>query len=196
VQNLAGNAVGAYQFDVEYDPSVIRPAQVAADISGTRGEGLSVVYNSPKPGLLKAAVYGAIPVNGDGVYANLKFVVIGDVGSATPLAITDFRLNDGTSQISVAAGRVTVTDASNSSVLMGRLVTPTGNPVADAAVTLTSTTGRSRSTTSNHEGRFEFGGLTSGETYTVSVDAKLVKFTPLTVSITGNVTAVDMIARP
>ena len=50
-------------------------------------ESLTIVSNSPTPGLLKVAVYGAVPVYGDGVYVYLRFKVTGKAGTATPLQL-------------------------------------------------------------------------------------------------------------
>ncbi|MEO7538952.1 MAG: cohesin domain-containing protein, partial [Pyrinomonadaceae bacterium] len=107
LNKLQGTEVGAYQFDIEYDPAVIEPADIAANLSGTKGDGLSVVYNVPHTGLLKVAVYGATPANGDGIYANLKFTVVGSAGTSSRLTIRDFRFND-VSGVRTVEGLVTV----------------------------------------------------------------------------------------
>jgi hypothetical protein len=108
IENFASTEVTSFQFDVEYDPRVISPGQVAAEINGTMAEGLSVASNSPVPGLLRVVVYGATPVMGDGTYVNLKFSVISGTGSATPINIASFRLNDGRRAAKTYAGKVTV----------------------------------------------------------------------------------------
>jgi hypothetical protein len=123
IDNLAGKPVESYQFDIVYDPAVVSPAQVAASIAGTVSEGLNVVSNSPEPGLLKVAVYGAIPTSGDGVYVQLRFSVTGAAGSVTPLTITDFRFNDGTDEITTVDGSITVTEPAGGPTIKGHLVT-------------------------------------------------------------------------
>jgi hypothetical protein len=196
IDNLAGKAVGAYQFEVAFDPAVIRPADVAAAITGTMSEGLSVVSHSPEPGLLKVAVYGALPVNGDGVYAELRFTVTGTVGSSTPLAISGFILNDNTAEVTTVGGSVKIVDETRLPSIIGRLVTSTGDPVAGGMVTLTDSTGRSRSAVAGRDGAFAFGDLISGQTYTLRVNAAGYGFAPVTISAADRVTAVDMIANP
>jgi hypothetical protein len=193
INNLRGESVGSYQFDIEYDPAVIEPADVAAEIAGTIGETLNVVSNSPEPGLLKVAVYGAFPVGGDGVFANLKFRTIGAVGSRTALTIREFQFNEGRTYVATESGQVTVTP-SQSSTIRGRVLTTTGQGVRNSRVILTSTTGDRFAVLSATFGNFEFGGLTVGETYTVTVESKRYTFTPRTVSVSNNVTDVDMIA--
>ncbi len=50
VENLGGRAVGAYQFDIEYDPAVISPAEIAADLEGTIGSNLSIAFECTRAG--------------------------------------------------------------------------------------------------------------------------------------------------
>lgn len=195
VENLGGRPVGAYQFDIEYDPAVISPADIAADLEGTLGSNLSVVYNSPEPGRLKIAVYGALPATGDGTYVNLRFNVIGGAGSATPMNITNLVINDGTEQVYASSGSLTVAASANNGMLRGRLLSATGRPVGNARVTVTNTMSSLRSAVTNPFGLFEFSNLGVGETYTVTVDSKRYTFTPRTVSITDGVVDLDMIAE-
>jgi hypothetical protein len=108
LDGLGGIGVTSYQFDIEFDPKVISPDQLAADLAGTVGSSLSVVSHSPVPGMLKVVVYGAQPAIGNGVYVNLKFSVIAGRGASTPVNITNFRLNDGERPVSTLAGRVNI----------------------------------------------------------------------------------------
>ncbi len=108
IGNLKGRGITSYQFDIEYDPSVLLPAQAAADVTGTISQGLLVVSNSPRPGLLKVAVYGAIPVTGDGVLIDLRFIAAGQTGTSTPLTISSFRLNNGSADIIASGGRLRI----------------------------------------------------------------------------------------
>ena len=193
LENMGGAGITAYQFDVEYDPAVITPAAVAASVSGTIGQGLSVVSNAPTPGLLKVVVYGALPVVGEGVYVNLQFSTIGGMGSTTPLNISQFRLNDGTAPVYTINGSVTV-GRSDDNALRGRVMTPTGAGLANARVIATSSTGERFAVLAGSLGYFEFGGLTVNETYTISVESKRYSFTPRTVSLTANLAGIDMIA--
>jgi hypothetical protein len=193
IENMGGAGITAYQFDVEYDPAVITPAAVAASVSGTIGQGLSVVSNAPTPGLLKVVVYGALPVSGEGVYVNLQFSTIGGMGSTTPLNIGQFRLNDGTAPVYTINGSVTV-GRSDDNALRGRVMTPTGAGLANARVIATSSTGERFAVLAGSLGYFEFGGLTVNETYTISVESKRYSFTPRTVSLTANLAGIDMIA--
>jgi hypothetical protein len=104
---LVLNPVNAYQFDLRYDPSVLEPAAAAATADETLSQGLSVVYNSPEPGLLKVVVYGATTATGDGVYLNLHFRVRRRVGSSA-VSLSEFRIGDGRLNVTVRNGSVTV----------------------------------------------------------------------------------------
>jgi hypothetical protein len=109
IDNLGTREVTSFQFDVEYDPAIVKPGDIAAALDGTASQGMSVAFNAPSPGLLKVVVYGIIPAFGDGVFVNLKFVVTGAAGSSTPLTITGFRLNDGLDEVTTINGSVAVT---------------------------------------------------------------------------------------
>ncbi|MBK6751909.1 MAG: carboxypeptidase regulatory-like domain-containing protein [Acidobacteria bacterium] len=195
IDNLGGKSVGSYQFDIEFDPTVIEPVTTAADVMGTQSESLTIISNSPEPGLLKVAAYGALPASGDGVYVNLKFRTIGAVGSTTQVTISEFRFNNGSDEVFAKGGRVSVTRESNDTGIKGRVISALGQPVANAKVILTATDGTTRTTVTGSLGSYEFGGLATGETYTVTVQAKRFTFEPRSVSVTGTTVDLDMIAR-
>jgi len=106
IGNLRGAPVDAYQFDIVYDPKVVTPDAVAADLTGTLSANMSVAYNVVEPGLLKLAVYGAFPASGDGVYLNLRFVATGKAGSRTALHIDNFFVGGGTASTYTYDGEI------------------------------------------------------------------------------------------
>jgi hypothetical protein len=195
IDGLAGQAVDSLQFDVTYNTSVIVPSRIAASISGTISEGLSVVSNSPEPGRLKVVVYGAVPVGGDGVYVNLRFHVVGDVAASTPVDIHGFRLNDGTSQVGTRCGRLTVKRGIGPGIT-GTAMDSFGRPTGGVNITLISSTGESVTVAADESGHFKFGGLVVGETYTISIGWTRHRFLARSISIVGKVTNVEMIAEP
>jgi hypothetical protein len=109
LDNLGVREVSSYQFDIEYDPSVISPSKIAAKLENTLAEGMTVYSNVIKPGLLKVAVFAPMPVYGDGAYIDLKFNLIGRSGTSTPVNIVGFRFNDGLDPVITANGVLTVT---------------------------------------------------------------------------------------
>ena len=108
IDNLRGAGVDAYQFDIAYDPQVVTPDAVAADLTGTLSANMSVAYNVVEPGLLKVAVYGAIPANGDGVYVNLRFNATGQPGSRSVLHVDNFFVGGGTASTYTYDGNVVI----------------------------------------------------------------------------------------
>ncbi len=194
IDNLQGKTVGSYQFSVEYDPNVLEAVPSAASVLGTMSESLTVISNSPSPGLLKVAVYGAVPVSGDGVYVNLRFAVTGGIGTSSPLNIAGFRFNNGVDEVFAQNGGLSVVASSNNAVLSGRTLSAGRNPVGNARITLTGTDGVVRSTTSNPFGYFEFSGLSTGQTYTIEAASKRFTFVSRNVVIDSNAVDLELIS--
>jgi hypothetical protein len=106
-------------------------------------------------------------------------------------------LNEGDPQVLAIDGRVELsTTISKDAELGGRVLTPFGAGIPDAHITLTGTTGRSRTILTNGIGAYRFGNLKAGETYTIRVEAKNYAFTPLVISVTRQSTNQDVIADP
>jgi hypothetical protein len=108
LDNLMGEPVSSYQFTVEFDPSVIRPLNIAADLAGTLADGMTIAYHSPRRGVVNVVVYSPFPVSGEGEYINLNFHISGAPGTSTPLSISGFRFNDGKVQAVESNGSVKV----------------------------------------------------------------------------------------
>jgi len=106
VEGIADKNVISYEFDLRFDPSVMQPILDAADVKGTISRGLSVVTNATEPGLLRVVVYGAYPIDGDGVLLNLRFAAIGGVGSISDLKFENLMFNEGEPRVIVTNGKV------------------------------------------------------------------------------------------
>jgi parallel beta-helix repeat protein len=191
VGDLTGRGVIAYQFDVKFDPKVLETQEVAADVDKSISNGMTVVSNSPEPGLLKVVVYGPKPINGDGTLMYLKFRAIGSIGTRSDIKIEEFMFNDGDIDVLQKDGGLSIRESDGASI-EGRLVAPLGGRFGGIRVTLTSTTGETRSVIATEKGRFDFGGLTVGETYIVSVDSKSLRFSPRTISVVEGKTTIQM----
>lgn len=194
VQDLTKKGVISYQFDLLYDPTVLEPHQVAADLAGSISEGMVAVSNSPEPGLLKVALFGPMPINGKGLLLNLRFSVIGSDGNSTSLVFRDLMLNDGSIEVRTVDGQLAVSASKDDVSVGGQLLTAKGAGIANARVMITSTTGVSRSVVTNSFGNFVFGGLQSGETYTLNARAKGYAAVSQTVVAADGLTKVDLIA--
>ena len=195
IGSVTEKGIVAYQFDVRFDPNVLSPQEAAADSVGTMSNGFQLVYNSPEPGLLKVAVFGVLPVDGEGTLLNLNFSAVGKAGSESAIEIESFILNEGKQPVSVTNGRVSVAPAKGA-MLNGRVLTAKGKGVAKAAVILTSSNGESRRAAANQFGYFQFGELAIGETYTLTVSARNLRFTPQSVGMTDSAMNVEITAVP
>ncbi len=196
IGNTTGKGVFSYQFDLRYDPSVIEPAAVPTDVAGTISEGYLVTVNPIERGLLRVVAFGATPLVGQGQLVNLRFNVVGQADSSSDLTWQNFGLNEGNIYFATGNGRVTVTAASNNAAINGRLLTSGGQGVVNARVSITDTTGQTRTVISSSFGYFQFAGLEVGQTYNVSVVSRRYTFAPQTVSVTDNAVDLDLIAQP
>ncbi len=197
VQGAANKGIVSYEFDLRYDPQVIQPQANPVELTGTVSDGLSVVVNATSRGLLRVVVYGVTPLDTNGVLLNLRFTAVGAPGTVSPLTWERMVFNEGTPRTFATDGQVELVTATPiQPEISGRLLTASGQGIPNARVTLTDTTGQARSRTviSNGFGVFRFGDLRIGQTYTISVNSKQYEITPLTVSVTGNLVNVDLIA--
>ena len=106
VDGVKGKDIISYEFNVRYDPAVMRPSGNPIDIKGTVSRGLFVVTNPFEPGLLRVVVYGAMPIDQNGVLLNLRFTAVGPAGSVSPLIFERIMLNEGNPEAATTNGRV------------------------------------------------------------------------------------------
>ncbi len=94
VKGVANKGIISYEFDLRYDPSVLRPQDFPVDLAGTISRGFSFAVNAQESGLLRVAVYGAIPLKSNGVLLNLRFYAVGATDSMPPLVFERFMFNE------------------------------------------------------------------------------------------------------
>jgi uncharacterized delta-60 repeat protein len=192
---VVNKGIISYEFDLRYDPSVIQPQADPVGLAGTASRGFSFASNAEEAGLLRVAVFGTMPLDGDGLLLNLKFTAVGAPGTVSPLTWERLMLNEGDPQAIAAAGQVRLSAAAaDSAEMSGRLLNSMGQGIPNANVTLTDTAGKSRSIISNGFGYYRLGGLKVAQTYTIKVESRGWTFPPLTISVTGGLISVDMIA--
>ena len=75
----------------------------------------------------------------------------------------------------------------------GRVLTPTGQGLRNAVVSLIDSQGVRRTATTSSFGVYSFSDVRSGETYTITVTSKRYRFTPLQMSANDNLTNVDFV---
>ena len=106
VGSISNKEIISYEFDLNYDPTVIRPLEDPVDLAGTVSRGLGVVVNTNEPGLLRVVVYGPLSIDSDGVLLNLRFIAIGKAGSVSPITWERIIFNEGEPRISTTNGQV------------------------------------------------------------------------------------------
>jgi hypothetical protein len=79
------------------------------------------------------------------------------------------------------------------STVSGRVLTPNGLGLRNAAVSLITSEGTRRTATTSSFGLFSFGDVPSGSTYTISISSKRYRFAPRIVQVNGNLTLPDFV---
>ncbi len=106
VQDVADKKIISCEFDLRYNPLVIQPLVNPVDVTGTVSRGLSVVTNVTEPGLLRVVMYGAMPIDVDGLLLNLRFIAVGVPGALSTLAFERIMFNEGDEGTIVTDGQV------------------------------------------------------------------------------------------
>ena len=107
VYAIAGKGVIAYELDLRYDPKVLETGKTIAEFAKTISRGLYAVVNADAPGHIRVVVYGAYPIDEDGVLLNLHFHAVGSPGSTSPLTIERIMFNEGDPAANVTDGKLT-----------------------------------------------------------------------------------------
>jgi hypothetical protein len=149
------------------------------------------------PGTLAVVIFGSDPMIGAGTLFNFKFNAIGTPGQISPLTWQEFKFNENNPGDNDVNGqvRLTVLSSANASI-GGRVLSAFGQAIPKARVTLTDVQGHSRSVLSNPMGYYIFNDVEAGQTYFVQVSAKRFRFNPMVVSVSGDLTELDLIANP
>ena len=106
IQGAANKGIISFEFDLRYDPAVLQPQAEPVDLTGSVSHRLSAVSNASQPGLLKVAVYGAFPIDENGVLLNLRFMAVGAAGLISPLSFERIMFNEGEPRVSITDGQI------------------------------------------------------------------------------------------
>ena len=216
LDDVTGQGITAFQFDVLFDPNVIDPSGANFGCSAPGGTlagnaGLLVFCNIPggDPTRLKIASFGfGGQLTGAGTLMNIQFTVdAGAVpGNVSPLTFffgasdgffsNGFPTPPGIPRIQVN-GQVTIVGPTAAPVgIQGRVLSPFGLPVRNAYVSLMNGNGQISYAVSNTFGYYRFSGVASGETYFLSARAKGMTFATQAVNVTDSIQGLDLIAEP
>ncbi len=105
---VANNGLISYEFNLKYDPTVLQPQADPVDVTGTASRGLSFEVNAQEAGILRVVVYGAMPIDANGVLLNLRFTAVGTAGSVSPIALEQMIFNDGDLRINTTNGQIVI----------------------------------------------------------------------------------------
>src|SRR5690606_12244402 len=128
--DLTAKGVTGYEFEVNFAPKLLEPAEVLADVMGTISDGRAVVANSTEDGRLLVVVYGVLPMDGKGRLINLHFRAIGKSDGETPIVLRHLVLNENEIASFPVSGTVRFVPNSDGPVIRGRLVSYSGDGIS------------------------------------------------------------------
>lgn len=109
VGDLTGKNVLAFDFEVRFNPAVLRPNGFAPTSNGgTLSNNFTITANPFLPGRLIVSGFGIYPLDGAGTLLNLNFELLGQPGAASPLTWQAFMLNEGDPASVTTNGLLTV----------------------------------------------------------------------------------------
>jgi hypothetical protein len=94
--DLTGRNVIAFDFEVRFDPTILRPVvSEPTTKTGTLSGNFVITANPYIPGKLIVSGFGIYPISGQGTLLNLNFDVVGQFRSTSPLTWQSFMFNEG-----------------------------------------------------------------------------------------------------
>jgi hypothetical protein len=212
INDVTGQGISSFQFDIVFDPTVIDPSGANFGCSAPPGTvagnaGFAIVCNVPPgdPVRLKVAAFGFVnPLAGSGTLMNIAITVDPTAveGDFSPLNFeaVQFFSNAFPSPPgipnSTTNGQVNIlgTTAAAAS-LAGRIVDPNGRAIGGAIVTVANGSGEAQSVRTNTFGNFQFSDLPVGETYILSASARGFTVDPIVIPLSDSVTDLRVVAR-
>ena len=82
---------------------------------------------------------------------------------------------------------------SANATVSGRVLTSDGRGLRNATMSITDSSGITRTTTTSTFGLFSFDNVSTGGTYTFRVTSRLYRFAPVTVRVDGNLALADFV---
>jgi len=201
IMNSTNTPISSYSFAVLFDQAILQPATPSIDTVGTlSGSGFAVVPDVNSPGRLGiAAASGSSTIAAPGTLMNLRFTVVGSTGSSTLIFSTPIFEDDNGDGFTVVPtnGLFSIAPPTAGTVFIsGRIRTGDGIGIRGATVTLTNSSGQTKTAISNGFGYYSFSDVAAGETYTIGASSKRYQFAPRLFMLSDAITELDLVAQP
>lgn len=85
--------------------------------------------------------------------------------------------------------------SSSAVTISGRVLSPNGAAIRNARVSLTDSLGGRLTATTSSFGNYTFENVTAGSTYVVTAASKRYRFAPRSITVTGNLSGIDLIGE-
>ena len=207
--DITGNGIIAFQFHILYDPLVVNPnganfgCSTVGTIAGAAGMSPTCNVASGDAGRLQVSVSGANAMTGSGTILKITFVTnpIAPPGSFSPLTFQNvFFYNLGGEFANVPHnGRINLVGPTAANVsVSGRILSADGRGITNATITINGgSLTAPRVVTTGRTGGYIIDGLTAGETYVITANARRHTFTTPSrlLNLTDNLTDVDFVAN-
>lgn len=212
INDVTGQGISSFQFDIVFDPTVIDPSGANFGCSAPPGTvagnaGFAIVCNVPPgdPVRLKVAAFGFVnPLAGSGTLMNISFntdpSAVGGDFSPLNFEAVQFFSNAFPSPPGIpnvpTNGQVNILGTTAAAVsLAGKLVDPNGRAIGGAIVTIANGSGGALSVRTNSFGNFQFSDLPVGETYILNGSARGFTIDPVVIPLSDSVTDLRIVAR-
>lgn len=109
IQTTGATNIGAVQFDVTYDPAVVKAQSVTRGPAA--GNNALLESNPAQPGRLRVGYASAEGMKSDGIFATIRFTVTGSTGQSSNLTLENSRaweISHVEALVKTEAGKVTV----------------------------------------------------------------------------------------
>lgn len=153
--------------------------------------GLAEIVRSQMPTGGSFTLEKAVVAGGGGASSGSGFSVNGTAGQT----ITERSSNNGF-LISSGFWQSEFVPTAASVSISGRILTTDGRGLRNAVISLTDHFGATRTTLSSSFGYYRFDDIEAGQTVILTVRSKLYQFAPQVVSVSDNITGLDLTPLP
>ena len=210
VDDITGDGIISFQFNIIYNPAVIDPSgpnfgcSTTGTLAGAAGTTAFCNVVSGEEGRLRVAAFGAVSMTGSGPILNLTFTTD---PTAAPLNVSPLTFNSvfffasaGEVANNPHNGQVTLLGptAANATI-SGRVTTAGGQGIRNVRVVIYGNTlAQPRSAITSAFGYYSLEDLAAGETYLLTVNSKRYTFTVQNrvIELLDNISDADFVADP